>query len=769
MKFLQSISEELFGSKYMINGEISPDQVFKDIAEEIAGPEKPSVRKEIQKLFENMMIEGYFIPGGRILANARSYGHPKSRNYNNCFTIDIDDSMEGIYNSVLEDAMISRMGGGVGFDISKLRPEGSQTSNGGEASGPISFLRVFDASAKTISSGGFRRAAHIALLDIDHPDIEKFITAKQGDKDKKLSQFNISVRLTDKFMQAVEKDEDWNLQFEGRIYKTMKAKDLYNALATNAYKHNDPGCFFIDRVERDNNAWWAFKMDRCNPCGEIPMPPYSLCCLGALNLTKFIVHPFTKDAYFDYEKAIDVIHLAIRFLDNVLDATEYPLDKIEKFSKQWRRVGLGFTGLGDAIAMLGHKYGDNESITFCRQFGQVLRDESYTASVNLAMEKGMAPALKTGVFKKKPDPRLLESQFIKTLPFNLRIEIEKYGLRNIGLNTAAPTGTISLTVGNNCSSGIEPIFALEYDRNIRTGKDEETKKETVRDYAWLLYRQQYAEAYKANTNGTTLADDAEIPRPDYFVTTEEIDPYRAIDVQAALQEYIDHSISKTINLPKGYSFEQYKDLFFYAYKKGLKGITSFNPDGSMKGVLETNKTPEVASSFIMRAEAPKRPDILPCDIHYVHANSQDFIVLVGMLNGSVYEIFVDEQNGHDLKAHKTGKIVRQGKGEYDLLDNDGTVLVKGLSKNFHGTWGILTRFISLALRKGEPLQKIIEQLQRSKEFLGFEKAVSRVLKHYIKEGEVYELPDEKCPLCGGTMQVVSGCPTCRDCGHGRCS
>jgi len=266
MKFLQPISEELFRSKYMINGETNPDQVFHDIAEELARVEHPKVRAQVQESFERIMTDGYFIPGGRIMANARTYTHPKSRNYNNCFTIDIEDHMEGIYGAVYEDAMISRMGGGVGFDVSKLRPEGSKTTNGGEASGPISFLRVFDASAKTISSGGHRRAAHIALLDVDHPDILKFITVKQGDKDKKLSQFNISVRITDAFMKAVENDEDWQLKFNGTVYQTLKAREIYLALAKNAFTHNDPGVFFIDTVERDNNGWWAFKMDRCNPC-----------------------------------------------------------------------------------------------------------------------------------------------------------------------------------------------------------------------------------------------------------------------------------------------------------------------------------------------------------------------------------------------------------------------------------------------------------------------------------------------------------------------
>lgn len=752
MKFLQSISEELFRQKYMINGEIHPDQVFHDIAREIARVEKPGDRVRVQDDFERIMTEGYFIPGGRILANARSYTHKKSRNYNNCFTIDIEDSMEGIYGAVYEDAMISRMGGGVGFDVSKLRPSGSKTTNGGDASGPISFLRVFNESAKTISSGGSRRAAHIALLDVDHPDVIDFITAKHGDKEKVLDKFNISLRITNAFMKAVEENADWALKFNGNTVRTVKAREVYEAFAKNAFMHNDPGAFFIDRVERDNTGWWAYKMDRCNPCGEIPMPSYSLCCLGALNLTKFILEPFTENARFDFTKMAEIVVIAVRFLDNVLDATEYPLEKIEKFSKQWRRVGLGFTGLGDAIAMLRMKYGDEDSIAFCELFGKTLRDESYKASIDLAKEKGAAPGLiKKGLLGKKIDPRLSLGTFINTLPFELQHELRRWGLRNIGLNTAAPTGTISLTVGNNCSSGIEPIFALEYDRNIRMGSGDETKKETIRDYACFVWNEVHPDE----------------PYPDYFITTLDLDPYKGIDIQAAIQKYIDHSISKTANLPKGYTYEQYKGLFEYAYKKGLKGFTTFNPEGSMKGVLEMKKE-EKLDSFIIRSDAPKRPDELPCDIHYVHANNQDFIVLAGLLNGSLYEIFVDEQNGHNFGSIKSGKIIKKGKGEYSLIAPDGTMLVEGLSKNFDGTWGSLARLTSMSLRHGVPLQFIIEQLQRSKEFLGFEKAVSRVLKHYIKEGEIFE-SSEKCPKCGGTMAFQEGCFHCTSCGQGGCS
>ena len=487
---------------------------------------------------------------------------------------------------------------------------------------------------------------------------------------------------------------------------------------------------------------------------EIPMPAYSLCCLGALNLTKFIIDPFTPVARFHFQKMAEIVKTAVRLLDNTLDATQYPLERIETFSKQWRRIGLGFTGLGDALAMLGMKYGDESSVAFCEIFGRSLRDASYRASVELAKEKGMAPGLKSGFFKNKPDPRLTLGDFITKMPFDLRRDIGKYGLRNIGLNTAAPTGTISLTVGNNCSSGIEPIFEYQFTRNIRTGTGDETKPEIVRDYACLIWEQ--------NHPGE--------PLPTYFVTALELEPRKAIDIQAAIQKYIDHSISKTFNFDgKKLGFEEYKDLFTYGYKSGLKGYTSFNISGSMKGVLESRAQPseDKLDSFVLRSNAPKRPNELPCDIHYVHANGQDFIVLAGLLNGSIYEIFVDEQNGHDFGSLKSGKIIKKGKGEYSLIDPEGKMLVEGLSKNFNGTWGSLARMISMSLRHGVPLQFIIDQLQRSKEFLGFEKAVSRVLKHYMKEGEVYESKD-KCPHCGGTMIFQESCFICKSCGKGGC-
>jgi ribonucleoside-diphosphate reductase alpha chain len=566
--WLQSISEEIFNTKYKFHRQ-SVEQVFDDIATVISSVEKESIKEKIKQQFYDLMISGKFLPAGRILANA--WPKTKIRNFMNCFTIGIDDDMNSIYDALKEDAKISKVGGGVGFDVSSLRPKGTPLSVGGEASGPISFLRIFDASAKIIMTGGSRRAAHIALLDITHPDIEEFITCKQGDKNRSLTQFNISVKITDKFIEAVEKDSDWNLSFKDKIYKTVKAKYLYDLIVKNAYEHNEPGIFNIDTVNKYNNGYYLYEINECNPCGEQPIPKYNVCDLGALNLVQYVKNSFMSNVSFDFAQFEIDIATSVRFLDNVLDVAQYPLEKITDQVKKLRRIGLGFTGLGDTFAMMNIKYGSEESKELSQKIAKILRDSSYEASSLLAKEKGKFPSCDI--------EKILQSSFIKKLPKNIKDLIKEYGLRNIALNTVAPTGTISLTLGHNCSSGIEPIFALEYTRKVRTKNDpDEYTEQKVSDYAWLIYQNLFTEK---------LAKELlEGKKNEFFVTAKDISPKDGIDIQAIFQEYIDAAISKTLNLAPGTTFEQYKDLFMYAYKKGLKGFTTFNPEGSMKGILE---------------------------------------------------------------------------------------------------------------------------------------------------------------------------------------
>ncbi|MDC7225923.1 MAG: adenosylcobalamin-dependent ribonucleoside-diphosphate reductase [Spirochaetales bacterium] len=738
----QKISREIFEAKYCLHHEKSPEEVFRLISEETASVETD--KEKWAGEFYNELVDGRLIPAGRILANARP--ESKMKNYNNCFTIDIEDSMEGIYESLKEDAAISKMGGGVGFDISKLRPKGAPLSSGSESSGVISFLRIFDQSAKTIMTGGQRRSAHIALLDISHPEIEDFITVKKGDSNGELTQFNISVKVSDDFIQAVKNDDDWDLVFDGRVYKTVKARYLYEMLAKNAYTHNEPGIFYADTVERFNNGYWAFKMDRVNPCGELVMPPYSLCCLSAINLTKYIDNPFTDNAVFNFEQFAKTVSVGVRFLDNILDVTEYPLEKIETFSKQWRRIGLGITGLGDAFTMLGVKYGSRDSKDIVEEIAATLRNESYLASAAIAAEKGTFPAY--------DEEKYLQAEFIKNLPEQIRSEIKKNGIRNVQMNTIAPTGTTSLSVGQNCSSGIEPIFALTYNRTIRTGVADQTVTEEVSDYAYNMYRD------------ITGNDDV----PEYFVTTLEIDPYDSIDVQAAFQKYIDHSISKTLNLPDGTSFEEYQNLFMYAYDKGLKGFTTFNPNGSMKGILEySNKDSEEP---IHTHHAPTRPSELPCDIHRVRAGRNSIIVIVGKLKNSLYELFVidDPESKIDIETEKKTVVRKAGGGRYDLVYLNGSEEIKlqNFTKEFDSPNSSLARFISMSLRHGTPLQFVINQLQKDTNFTDFERSVARVLKNYIKDGEEVITSDGECPECKQRLTYADGCITCFNCGYSRC-
>lgn len=758
-----TLFHEIFTQKYCLAGERSAEEVFAGVAKEIASAETTEEsRARWEAVFYDELVSGRLQPAGRILANARPASPMK--NYNNCFTIDIEDSLEGIYDSLKEDATISKMGGGVGFDISKLRPRGAKLANGGESSGVISFLRIFDQSAKTIMTGGQRRSAHIALLDISHPEIEDFITAKKGEQNKELTQFNISVKITDAFVKAVKDDADWDLVHKGKTYKTVKARYLYDLLAKNAYFHNEPGIFNADTVERFNNGYWAFKMDRVNPCGELVMPSYSLCCLSSINLALFVSDPFTDNAAFDYDSFARTAAVGVRFLDDVLDATDYPLEKIRTFSRQWRRIGLGFTGLADVFAMLRVPYGSDDSLAIGAKIGQTLRDASYSASSDLALEKGAFPAFDADKY--------LDANFVKTLPDAIRGKIRAQGMRNVQLNTVAPTGTTSLSMGQNCSSGIEPIFALSFKRTIRTGVGDETRTEDVTDWAWRRYLAANAGSGATGNSkaGSANEGSAPIEVPPFFATTVNIDPYRSIDMQATFQKYIDHSISKTLNLPPATSFDEYKNLFMYGYEKGLKGFTTFNPDGSMKGILEYSEKKEAG---IKRRIAPARPKDLPCDIHRIKNGSKSYVVITGLLDGSLYEIFVidDSDMKIDLATDKRTIVRKAEKGRYDLVFANGTEEVKleNFTRAFDSPDASLARFISMALRHGTPLQFIVSQLQKDTNFTDVERSVARVLKSYIHDGEEVITSDGVCPECGEKLSFRDGCVSCPSCGYSKCS
>ena len=742
LDFHQEISRQIYNSKY--KGEDKDlNATFTRVAKEISEAEKDK-DKWFQEFFD-ILSEGKFIPGGRIMANAGT----KMKYYNNCYVLDIKDSMEDIFTTLKNDALISKSGGGVGIDISPLRPKDAELSVGGSSSGAISFLDIFDSSAKVIKDGSSRRAAHIAMMDVSHPDIEEFITCKQGDTNKRLTQFNISVKITDKFIDAVKTGKNWDLVFKDKVYKTVKARELYDMLCKNSFINNEPGIFNIDTVNKYNNMFYEARIDCSNPCSEISMPANSVCCLGSINLTKFILNPFGDKPEFQFQEFEKVIPVAVRFLDDVLDRTKYPLEIIKENTIKFRRIGLGFTGLGDTLAMMKMEYGSENSIKLCEKVARSLRNTSYRTSINLAKEKGIFPGYKKD---------MLESKFIKKLPKDIKEDIEKYGIRHVSLNTCAPTGTISMAFGNNCSSGIEPIFAREYSRKIRTGRGEESTEENIQNYAWKLYKE-YNHDIK------------EIPS--FFKTTTEIDPYKQIDVQTTFQEFIDSSISKTLNLPTDTSFEEYKKLFMYAYDAGLKGFTTFNPEGSMKGILNTRKGDDRPVT-ITRHQAPKRPKDLPCDIHIATAMGEEYIIFIGLLNGKVYEIFTGKLNGFsNLTKYKKGIIRKESSGVYDLvlLDENGKevekifkISEKFTSKNFN----TVARLISTALRHGTPLEFLTTQLHKDDNFVSLEKAIARVIKKYITDGEIVRT-SITCPSCNGkTFVFQEGCTKCIDCNWSKC-
>ena len=725
MQLEQQFCKDIFRMKYMINGEETPDEVFRGVAQEIASVERRKNRKRWEDVFYNAMIARKFIPAGRILANARP--NSKLKNYGNCYVTDFGDDLKEIYGRGLsEDAIISAAGGGVGFNISRLRPKDAPISRGGESSGPLSFLDVFDASAKTIRNGGGRRSAHMAILDVSHPDIEEFITYKQGDTNKKLTSFNISVGISQEFIDAVKADADWHLVHEGLIYKTVRARDLMKKLAQNAFIHNEPGMLIYPAIDKRNFGWYAKEVGvirACNPCGEQNLPPYGVCNLSSVNLSQLVVHPFTSNAYFDWDEFYDIVGIAVRFSDNVIDAMTYPLPQIRELQMKSRRIGVGITGLGDAIAMMGMQYGDGASLDFASNVGFSLREASVNASIWLAKEKGKYP-----LFDYK---KYMETPFASQFSNDSKRLIKKYGMRNIALNTIAPVGTGSIALGMNCSSGVEPIFSLEYERKVRIGNEGETRTDINYNYAYLVAKE--------------LGVDVRIS------TAEEIDPYDAMALQSALQQHLDGSISKTYNLPSTYQYEDYEKLVLAAFDEGLVGFTSYNPNGSLAPILSAKKAgdpskdeekPAVADDRPKQFEhrsAPKRPKELPCDIHVITVKGQKYLLLVGMYEDYPYEVFATEANtciatdvavSTVLKKGGKGMIRKVKRGQYSLTVNDA-VLFENIGDAFNSDYEPLNRMLSAALRHGTPVEYAVDALGKGSVFGTWGKMVSVVLKRSL--------------------------------------
>ncbi|EKD53966.1 MAG: hypothetical protein ACD_60C00137G0030 [uncultured bacterium] len=591
--FQETISEEVWDNKYRYRfQEKIMDHTIEDtwlrVAKAVAKAEQTQNAARFQQEFYDVLAGFHFLPGGRILAGA---GTKNSVTLFNCFVMPIlEDSLTGIFDSLKEAALTLQQGGGVGYDFSTLRPNGYLAAHAGTlASGPVSFMRIWNAMCATLESTGARRGAMMGILRCDHPDIEEFVTAKADPKE--LRHFNVSVLVSDAFMQAVKENREWELIFPAseenltdtvlrhwsnsaepvpcRILKRVKARELWQKIMTSAYEYAEPGVLFEDTINRQNNLWYREWISTTNPCGEIPLPIYGACNLGSINLTQFVIKPYQSNADLDWKKLEKTIITATRFLDNVIDISRYPLKMQKQEVYATRRIGLGVTGLADMLVMLGISYGSDASLKIVNRLMKFLMEKTWQASVELAKERG--------VFGGFHAQKYAQGNFVQQLSSDLCQDIEKYGIRNSHHNAIAPTGTISL-LANNISHGIEPIFSVNYERTVRGFKGV-SHTFSVLDYALREWQK------TGNKE----------PLPPAWVDTKDLTPKQHLRMQATIQGYVDQAISKTINLPKDFPFKELSDVYSQAYEAGLKGCTIFRPNPVTGSVLTVNNPDELTN------------------------------------------------------------------------------------------------------------------------------------------------------------------------------
>ncbi|HZV61827.1 MAG TPA: adenosylcobalamin-dependent ribonucleoside-diphosphate reductase [Methylophilaceae bacterium] len=649
---VQPVSLDIWDKKYRLKtkqGECidkSMDDTFKRVARALADAEDTEEkRKHWYEKFLWALRHGA-IPAGRITSNAGALEHKPATSTINCTVSGIvEDSMNSILEKVHEAGLTLKAGCGIGYEFSTLRPKGAFVAGAGAyTSGPLSFMDIYDKMCFTVSSAGGRRGAQMATFDISHPDVMDFIKAKR--EAGRLRQFNLSCLITKEFMEAVKADTDWKLAFplmekeaeadginledadqvvwrewpvkgkyltresDGkvacRVYKTIKARRMWDVIMSSTYDFAEPGFILIDRVNEMNNNWFCENIRATNPCGEQPLPPYGACLLGSINLTMFVRQPFTDKAYFDWDEYREVVGTFTRMLDNVVEVNGLPLQQQRDEIMRKRRHGMGYLGLGSTLAMLKMKYGEASSLTFTEEVTRVMAEVGWEVGVQLAEEKGPAPIMNeeftvtADMLAKRPEMKAdgikvgskvkgkvlmgLYSKYMQQFPEALRKQIAEKGVRFTHHSSIAPTGTISLSLANNASNGIEPSFAHHYSRNvIREGKKSKEKVD-VFSYELLAYRE------LINAKAMPFSDKDDERLPEYFVDSSSIPAKAHVDIQAAAQKWIDSSISKTINVPTDYDYEDFKSIYIYAYDKGLKGCTTFrfNPE-AFQGVLVTEK------------------------------------------------------------------------------------------------------------------------------------------------------------------------------------
>lgn len=765
--FPQPISEQIWEQKYRLitqNENVADDEGVQDTWQRIAKacansqPElyghdhtmdlPDTVIASRTREFYSALEDFKFLPAGRIIAGA---GSGRNVTLFNCYVMGtIPDSMAGIFDMLKEAALTMQQGGGIGYDFSTLRPKGAPVKGvDADASGPLTFMDVWDAMCRTVMSAGSRRGAMMATMRCDHPDIEDFITAKRDPL--RLRMFNLSVLVTDPFMDAVKNDADWNLHFTDRhanrrVYKTVRARDLWEKIMDNTYNYAEPGVIFIDRINKENNLWYCETISATNPCGEQPLPPYGACLLGSVNLTKFVVNAFTKDAYINKESLKRTIKTAVQMLDAVIDISLFPIPQQLAEAKAKRRMGLGITGLADMLLMCGITYGSEEAVELLDSIMHDLAVWAYEESIQLAKLYGPCPVTMTLEQRQK----FIMSGFMQNMPDEIKDGIILHGIRNSHLMSIAPTGTISLYAGN-ISSGFEPIFATNYTRKV-LNPDGTKRLEKVEDYAVRVYRELI-----------DFDDDNPIPN---LVTAQDLKPWDHLVMQAAAQKWVDSSISKTINLPEDIPFESFKEVYWLAYENGCKGCTTYRPNAVTGSILSVEEKPKDEPKPMPVNVLAQRPDDLPGKTYKIKAGSEHAMYV---------SMTYIEENGH--------------KRPFEVFMN---------SKNMeHFAWTVaLTRMISAIFRRGGDVSFVVEELKavfdprggswiKGKYIPSDAAAIGGVIEQFMKD--IDYIPNDKapilsdvkpekvsdkvelCPKChSSNMKNESGCLACLDCGHSKC-
>ena len=750
-RFSAPIAEQIWDMKYRLKTaddepiDACVEESWRRVAKDLARVEaEPGIWEE---KFYAALEDFKFLPAGRIAAGA---GTQRKVTLFNCFVMGtVPDDMGGIFDMLKEAALTMQQGGGIGYDFSTIRPKGALVKGvAADASGPLSFMDVWDSMCRTIMSAGSRRGAMMATLRCDHPDIEDFIAAKSDPA--RLRMFNVSVLVTDPFMAAVKADDDWDLVFEGRIYKTLSARKLWDQIMQSTYEFAEPGVIFIDRINQANNLSYCETIAATNPCGEQPLPPYGACLLGSINLARLVEAPFERGAQLSAAALQDLVATAVRMMDNVVDASNFPLEAQALEARNKRRIGLGVTGLADALLMLGLRYGSEAAARQTEDWLHAIARAAYLASVQLAKEKGAFPLFEAGPY--------LASGAMQGMDEDVRAEIATHGIRNALLTSIAPTGTISLYAGN-VSSGIEPVFAYAYTRKVLQ-KDGSRSEEEVVDYAVQMWRDKFGDA----------------DLPDYFVNAQTLAPKDHVKMQAAAQKWVDSSISKTINCPEDISFEAFKEVYSAAYESGCKGCTTYRPNavtGSVLSVSESSEaTPETdhGAEVIYMSEPLDRPQAL---------------------EGQTYKLKWPDSE-HAIYLTVNDVVVNGHRRPFEVFIN---------SKNMeHFAWTVaLTRMISAVFRRGGDVSFVVEELKavfdprggawiKGKYIPSILAAIGGVLETHMVaigflEGEGLGLKQDPqavmpagasgkgkaCSSCGQyDLRMVEGCMTCASCGYSKC-